>query len=49
MYQSIFGYGSADEIVNQRLLNSEYSYRVSLEGQAAPCPPNAEHPSAVGT
>ncbi|MBN2147915.1 MAG: DUF3048 domain-containing protein, partial [Anaerolineales bacterium] len=32
MYQSIFGYGSADEIVNQRLLNSEYSYRVFLEG-----------------
>ena len=44
MYQSIFGYGSADEIVNQRLLNSEYSYRVFLEGQAAPCPPNAETP-----
>lgn len=44
MYQSIFGYGSADEIVNQRLLNSEYSYRVFMEGQVAACPPTKETP-----
>jgi hypothetical protein len=44
MYQSIFGYGSADEIVNSRLLNAEYSYRVFLEGQAASCPPTATTP-----
>ena len=41
MYQSIFAYGSADEMVNKRLLNAEYAYRVFLEGQAAPCPPTA--------
>lgn len=44
MYQSVFGYGSADQIVNQRLLNSEYSYRVFLEGQSAACPPTQENP-----
>lgn len=44
MYQSIFGYGSADEIVNQRLLNMEYSYRVFLEGQSVPCPPTDTNP-----
>lgn len=44
MYQSIFGYGSADEIVNQRLLNSEYSYRVFLEGRTADCPPTKDNP-----
>lgn len=44
MYQSVFGYGSADQIVNQRLLNSEYSYRVFLEGQSTACPPTVEHP-----
>ena len=44
MYQSIFGYGSADKIINDRLLNSEYSYRVFLEGQTAACPPSATMP-----
>ena len=44
MYQSIFAYGSADEIINKRLLNSEYSQRVFLEGQAASCPPTDSNP-----
>lgn len=44
MYQSNFGYGSADKLVNDRLLNSEYSYRVFLEGQSAACPPTAQNP-----
>ena len=44
MYQSIFAYGSADEIINSRLLNTEYSYRVFLEGQTAACPPTATNP-----
>lgn len=44
MYQSIFAYGSADEIINSRLLNSEYSYRVFLEGVPAACPPTSTSP-----
>ncbi len=40
MYQSIFAYGSADALINQRLLNSDFSYRVLLEGFAANCPPS---------
>lgn len=44
MYQSIFAYGSADALINSRLLNSEYSYRVFLEGKQAACPPSAENP-----
>jgi hypothetical protein len=44
MYQSIFAYGSADQIINDRLLNSEYSYRVFLEGQTAACPPTTTNP-----
>jgi hypothetical protein len=44
MYQSIFAYGSADQLINARLLNSEYSYRVFLEGQQVNCPPSASTP-----
>ena len=39
MYQSIFAYGSADALINQRLLNSDFSDRVLLEGNANSCPP----------
>lgn len=44
MYQSIFAYGSADALVNQRLLNAEYSYRLILEGNRSNCPPTAAYP-----
>jgi hypothetical protein len=44
MYQSIFAYGSADALINQRILNSEYSDRVLLEGERASCPPTALTP-----
>ncbi len=39
MYQSIFAYGSADALINQRLLHSDFSDRVLLEGNANSCPP----------
>lgn len=44
MYQSIFAYGSADVRINARLLNSEFSNRVFLEGQPVACPPTAKTP-----
>ena len=44
MYQSIFSYGSADALINQRLLNSDFSDRVVLEGSNASCPPTANLP-----
>jgi hypothetical protein len=44
MYQSIFAYGSADALINSRLMNSEYSYRVFLEGKQANCPPTTANP-----
>jgi hypothetical protein len=44
MYESVFAYGSADRIVNSRLLNSEYSDRVILEGQRSNCPPTEAAP-----
>jgi hypothetical protein len=44
MYQTIFAYGSADALINARLLNSEYSYRVFLEGKEAACPPTSTNP-----
>jgi len=39
MYQSIFSYGSADALINQRLLNSDFSNRIVLEGNGSNCPP----------
>ena len=39
MYQSNFAYGSADVLINQRLLNADFSNRVVLEGFASSCPP----------
>jgi hypothetical protein len=39
MYQSIFAYGSADILINQRLLNSDFANRIILEGYASQCPP----------
>ncbi len=44
MYQSIFAYGSADALVNQRILNSDFSDRVILEGNQSPCPPTTADP-----
>jgi hypothetical protein len=44
MYQSIFAYGSADVLVNQRLLNSDFSNRLILEGNTSACPPTAANP-----
>ncbi len=44
MYQSIFAYGSADALINQRLLNSDFSNRVILEGNQSPCPPTPANP-----
>jgi hypothetical protein len=44
MYQSIFAYGSADVLINQRFFNSDFSDRLILEGQQSPCPPTATNP-----
>ncbi len=44
MYQSLFAYGSADQAVNNRLLNAEYANRIVLEGQRTGCPPTAATP-----
>lgn len=44
MYQSIFAYGSADSLINQRLLNSDFSNRLILEGNTSACPPTTAYP-----
>lgn len=44
MYQSIFAYGSADAIINRRLLNSDFADRVLLEGNETACPPSGSPP-----
>ena len=44
MYQAIFAYGSADERINSRFFNSEYSNRLILEGQPVACPPKPATP-----
>jgi hypothetical protein len=45
MYKSIFAYGSADQTINDRLLNAEYSDRLVLEGgRRTICPPSATAP-----
>jgi hypothetical protein len=44
MYQSIFAYGSADFLINQRLLNSDFSNRLILEGSFSYCPPSVAIP-----
>jgi Protein of unknown function (DUF3048) C-terminal domain/Protein of unknown function (DUF3048) N-terminal domain len=44
MYKSIFAYGSADALINQRLLNSDFSNRVVLEGYSSSCPPSEAAP-----
>jgi hypothetical protein len=44
MYQSIFAYGSADILINQRLLNSDFANRIVLEGYASNCPPTVTAP-----
>ena len=44
MYQSVFAYGFADQIINNHIINSEYANRLILEGQRADCPPTAQTP-----
>ncbi len=44
MYQSLFAYGSADQLVNQRFFNAAYSDRLILEGMRADCPPTTTTP-----
>jgi hypothetical protein len=44
MYQSLFAYGSADQLVNQRFFNAAYSDRLILEGTRADCPPTTAVP-----
>ncbi len=44
MYQSLFAYGSADQLVNQRFFNAAYSDRLILEGTRSDCPPTSTVP-----
>jgi hypothetical protein len=44
MYKSIFAYGGADQIINNRLFNASYSNRLILEGTRALCPPVSKTP-----
>ena len=45
MYKSIFAYGSADPLINERLFGSEYSDRLVLEGGGSGlCPPTDQNP-----
>jgi hypothetical protein len=44
MYQSIFVYGSADALINHRLMNSDFSDRLVLEHYASDCPPTGGTP-----
>jgi hypothetical protein len=45
MYKSIFAYGSADPLINERLFGSEYSDRLVLEGGGSGlCPPTNTAP-----
>lgn len=44
MYHSIFAYGGADYRINARLLYSDYSDRLVLEGRMNLCPPTPEFP-----
>jgi hypothetical protein len=44
MYQSIFAYGSADILINQRLLNADFADRLLMEGNPSPCPPSGSDP-----
>jgi hypothetical protein len=44
MYKSVFAYGSADALVNQRLLNSDFYDRIVLESYSSGCPPTDAAP-----
>lgn len=44
MYKSVFAYGSADAIINQRFFNSDFSNRLILEGNPIACPPTSSNP-----
>lgn len=45
MYKSIFAYGSADPLINERLFGAEYSNRLVLEGGGNDlCPPTLNDP-----
>jgi len=44
MYQTLFAFGSADQLVNQRFFNAVYSDRLILEGTRSDCPPTSAVP-----
>lgn len=44
MYHSVFAYGGADYRINSRLLYSDYSDRLVLEGRMSLCPPTPTAP-----
>ena len=44
MYKSIFAYGSADQLINNRLLNSPGANRLIIEGRRSVCPPTGTNP-----
>jgi hypothetical protein len=45
MHKSIFAYGSADPLINERLFGAEYSDRLVLEGGGSRlCPPTSQAP-----
>jgi hypothetical protein len=44
MYQSIFAYGSADQVINNRFFNSDFADRLVLESGSSTCPPTAANP-----
>ena len=44
MYKSDFAYGSADPIVNSRLMNADFGNRLVLEGVKTLCPSTVKNP-----
>jgi len=44
MYKTIFAYGSADQRINDRLFNAEFSDRLVLESKSITCPPTDDAP-----
>ena len=44
MYKSDFAYGSADPIINRRLMGAEFGNRLILEGNTILCPPTPKNP-----
>jgi hypothetical protein len=44
IYKSIFAYGGADQLINNRLFNGSYANRLMVEGTRANCPPTEATP-----